>query len=86
MGAGVPVVIQTFGWGILASALFIFGIIALIVTGASVIEEFKDKKGMSVRAWLILFGGGFLTALFLGGGIYGVVRVMGQVGSGYGLG
>jgi hypothetical protein len=86
MGAGVPPVIQGAVWTIVASALFVFGGICLIVTASKTVESYKNSNdSWSASTIRHLVMGGAISALLLFGGIYGVVKLMGSVNQGFGL-
>ena len=87
MGAGVSPVVQGLVWGIVATALFVLGGFAVIVTVSKAIKSFKDSNdAMSVDTFKILAVGGSLAALSLFGGVYTLIKVMGAVNKGVGLG
>ncbi|TEA09227.1 hypothetical protein [Mycobacteroides salmoniphilum] len=86
VGAGVAPIIQSIGWGVLMTVLFIAGITVIAVMCVKLVQEFKRSEDIKSGKFLgILMAGGGIAALCLGGGAFAVVRLMSAVNQQFGL-
>ena len=81
-----PANVQNLGWAVLGLIFFVVGIGLAAVTAGNTMSRFKNSQdSMSVEAWKALFVGGMLSAIFLGGGIYWIIKFGGATLDQFGL-
>lgn len=87
VAAGPPPVLANMGFTVLGIVFFCVGIGIACITAFKTMESYrKSGETLSAKAFMELVVGASLTAVFMGGGIYALIRfggaMFGQIGIG----